>query len=203
MGGQSERSAGATDLQSQLKQYYAQIQGEQGFKAPNTWEGYKTPFDYNAMSGELDKSYQGSIDKINRTAEGQIQQGQGDTAARLASQGITGGSVLNSAVNSNRTNVNKGRFESLSDIATNRAGQNVNLMNLENQNKFNVNSANQGQYNQAVRNLMGQYGLLGNASGMQTANLQNLDNTTAWDDIFAGLTAAGNVTTAVAGIPGI
>jgi len=200
MGGTSEKAQGATDLQGLLKNYYAQIQGEQGFKAPNVTANYETPFDYKSMSGELDKSYKGSIDKINRTAEGQIQQGQGDTAARMASQGITGGSVLNSAVNSNRTDVNKSRFNSLSDLATGRAGQNINLMNLENQNSFQNNQAKQQQYNQEVRNLMSKYGLLSNTTGQMGANVGNLDDTTFWDDLFAGLNTLGPLAGAAATI---
>jgi len=190
MGGESARSKEAGNLQTLLKGYYRDI-GNQDFQGKNTWEGYKTPFDYKGMSAETNKAYDLGESKINRTANSQIQTGQGDTAARMASQGITGGSVLNSQVNNVANDVNKNRFNSLSDITASRAGTNVNLMNLENQNKFGVNAANQNQINQQKQQLMAKYGLLGNASGQMMGNIGNLDDTTLFDDIFSALNTLG------------
>jgi len=188
MGGQSDRSKSAGDLQTLLQGYYKDI-GNQDFQGKNTWEGYKPPFDYKGMSAETNKAYDIGETKINRGADSAIKTGQQDTAARMASQGITGGSVLNSQTNSVANNVNKSRFNSLQDITASRAGTNVNLMNLENQNKFGVNSANQAPINQQKQQLMAKYGLLGNASGQMMANTQNLSDETFWDDIFSGLNA--------------
>lgn len=190
MGGESERSKSAGQLQTLLQGYYKDI-GKQDFQGKNTWEGYKTPYDYKSMSAETNKAYDIGENKINRGADSAIKMGQQDTAARMASQGITGGSVLNSQTNSVANDVNKSRFNSLQDIISSRAGTNVNLMNIENQNKFGVNSAYQNQINQQKQQLMAKYGLLGNASGQMMGNIGNLDDTTFWDDIFSGLNAAG------------
>lgn len=188
MGGSSNRDEEAGKLQSLLKGYYKDI-GNQDFQGDNTWEKYETPFDYKGMKSETDKAYDIGESKINRGANSAIQTGQQDTAARMASQGITGGSVLNAGTSAVANDVNKSRFNSLQDILSSRAGTNVNLMNLENQNKFGVNSANQAQINQRKQQLMAKYGLLGNASGQMMGNIGNLDDTTLWNDIFSGLNA--------------
>lgn len=198
MGGESARSKEAGNLQTLLQGYYKDI-GNQDFQGKNTWEGYKPSFDYKGMSAETNKAYDLGESKINRTANSAIQTGQGDTAARMASQGITGGSVLNSQVGKVANDVNKNRFNSLSDISASRAGTNVNLMNLENQNRFGINAANQNQINQQKQQLMAKYGLLGNASGQMMGNIGNLDDTTTWDDIFAGINTAANVIGAFTG----
>lgn len=190
MGGQSNRDQEAGKLNTLLQGYYKDI-GNQDFQGKNTWEGYKPSFDYKGMSAETNKAYDLGESKINRDANSAIQSGQGDTAARMASQGITGGSVLNSQVGKVANDVNKSRFDSLSDITASRAGTNVNLMNIDNQNKFGINAANQNQINQQKQQLMAKYGLLGNASGQMMSNLGNLDDTTLFDDIFSGLNALG------------
>lgn len=190
MGGTSQRADEAGKLQTLLQGYYKDI-GNQDFQGKNAWEGYKSPFDYKGMKSETDKAYDIGENKINRGADAAIKTGQQDTAARMASQGITGGSVLNSQTNSVANDVNKSRFNSLQDILASRAGTNVNLMNIENQNKFGINSANQNQINQQKQQLMAKYGLLGNASGQMMGNIGNLDDTTFWDDVFSGLNAVG------------
>lgn len=188
MGGQSERSKSASDVQSILKGYYKDIEGT-NFQAKNVWDGYKTPFGYKEMSSETDKIYDIGESKINRGANEAIQTGQQDTAARMASQGITGGSVLNSQTGKVASDVNKSRFNSLQDLVARKAGTSVDLMSEENRNKFMVNNQNQGQLNAEMRQLLSKFGLLGNASGQMIGNTQNLDDTTAWDDIFSGLNA--------------
>ena len=192
MGGQSNRDKEATDLQGLLKSYYSDINKE-GFKTDNVWKDYQTPFNYDKMGGVLDKVTDANIGKVNRMSDMNIQSGQQDAAARLASQGITGGSIGTNVNEQIRTGVNKDRFNTVSDIMTDRTSKDINLMDLENRNKFNVNNQNQGQLNQETFNLFRKFGLLGSGAGLQMGNLQNLDDTTGWDDLFAGLNAVGNL----------
>jgi hypothetical protein len=188
MGGKSERSQAATDVQNTLKGYYKNIE-DTNLQAANAWSGYKTPFGYKEMSTETDKIYNIGKNKINQDADSAIQTGQQDTAARMASQGITGGSVLNSQTGNVATGVNKSRFNSLQDLLARKAGTSVDLMGEENKNKFMVNNQNQDQLNRQMQQLFAKFGLLGNAAGQMSSNTQNLSDETFWDDVFSGLNA--------------
>lgn len=188
MGGSSEKEKSASELQNLLKSYYSDIKG-QAFQADNNFANYKTPFDYGRSSAELDKLNTQQIADVNRTAGSDINKVGQDTTGALASQGITGGSVLNDAVNKGRTGVLKNKYETISDITKNRTGQNLNLMQQENENEFRNTSADQNQKNIAIQQLLSKYGLLSNTSGQMQTNTSNLNDDTFWDDIFSGLNA--------------
>jgi hypothetical protein len=191
--GDSQKAKGASALQNTLKQHYGQIGNDQGFDAFNN---YKTPFGFNEMSDVLNKTFDLNSESINRTADSGINKAQRDTAERLASQGNTGGSVLNTAVNASANPINISRFNTLQDLATSREGRNINLMDRANQNQFQNTSAK-------LQALLSKYGLLSGNLGQQQGNISNLNDKTFWDDLLSGLNAGANITSAVAGIPGI
>jgi hypothetical protein len=142
------------------------------------------------MSAQLKQLTDLGIQDVNRTAEGQINAGQQDTAARMASQGITGGSVLNSQVGANRNNVNKSRFNAIQGLKSNNVNANLSAMGMENQNQFQNTNAAQGV---DMNNLMAKfrkYGMVGDVYGQKQSNLGNLSDTTLLDDGLAILNTA-------------
>lgn len=202
MGWTSQKEEGTNNLQNMLTKFYTQVNGEKGFQANNLFDSYKTPFDYSKSSAELDKLNTQEVADVNRTAVSDINKVNQGTASAMASQGITGGSVLNDAVNKGRTGVLQNKYQTLSDISKNRTGQNINLMQQENQNQFQNTAANQNQLNQQVMDMFRKYGLLQGNLGQQQANVGNMNDSTYWDDIFAGMNTLGQFIPGVGSILG-
>ena len=202
MGGTSQKETGTNNLQNLLTKFYTDTQKDQGFQSKNLFEDYKSPFDYGKTSAELDKLNNQEIANVNKNAISDINKVSQGTASSLASQGITGGSVLNDAVNKGRTGVLQNKYQTLSDISKNRTGQNINLMQQENQNQFQNTAANQNQLNQQVMDMFRKYGLLQGNLGQQQANVGNMNDSTFWDDIFAGMNTLGQFIPGVGSILG-
>lgn len=182
--GQSERSQAASSLDSDLVKYATEAKGL-NVSADNPFKDYKTPFGYNEMSGELDKLKDLSMGSINRNANSQINKSQQDTAARLASQGITKGSFANAANAGVSNDINKSRFNTLADILRSRTQAGLGAMESENQNKY-KNSMALGSFDQQnINNLLQKYGLVSGIYGQRGANLQNLNGDTWFDDLLA------------------
>lgn len=189
--GESNRDEEARKLQGELGGWQNELRGTD-FSANNRFNNYKTPFGYKDMSAQLKQLTDLGIQDVNRTAEGQISAGQQDTAARMASQGITGGSVLNNQVGANRNNVNKSRFNAIQGLKSNNVNANLGAMNMENQNDFRNTSAAQ---NVDLENLMAKfrkYGMIGGVYGQKQGNLQNISDDTWLTDALSILnTGAG------------
>ncbi|MHB8842200.1 MAG: tail fiber domain-containing protein [Candidatus Aquicultor sp.] len=119
--------------------------------ATNLFDNYEDPNSYEGMSAILDKINGDQSNAITRTAANTVQRGQRDTAARLASQGITGGSVFNNQINSVSDNINDNFAKTLENLDTERMKMEVPLMQTENDNKFRATSA---QENIIMQNIM-------------------------------------------------
>lgn len=189
--GKSESEKAATTLQGDLRGYTSDIKGL-NVNVDNPFANYKTPFGYSDISSELKKLYGISLNEVDTTANDAIKGVQQDTAARMASQGITGGSLLNSQVNAGANDINKNRLASKTSLLKNQASNNLSAMDMENRNNFQNTSA-KGNFDLAnIANLFQKYNLMGGALGQQQGNLQNLDKTTWLDDVLAvANTAAG------------
>lgn len=181
--GPSEKDQAATDLNSTLKGYSNQIGGT-NTQVKNRYDSLTMPFDYKKTSQEIAKLTDSALNKINRTADEDINVGQADTAASLASQGITGGSMLNNSVGKVRTGVNKNRFNSITDTLDTKSKMNMDAMGNENQFSL-AKTAGATQVDiQNIASELQKLGILGNSYGQQGANIGNLDDDTLFDSIL-------------------
>jgi hypothetical protein len=140
-------------------------------KAANTLQSQinsPLPFSYNDIASQLEQILGQQTGQLNTEAAADTTSANRGTAARLASEGVTGGSILNNSIANNANTVNKNKYSALSTLLTNYMNQNVGAMNQSNNNQFE------------------KYGLLMN-------NLGNFSNTNGWDAVFQGLNAIGNV----------
>lgn len=162
--------------------------------AENLFGNYSDPFGYDQMNSVLDKLYQSQQNVLTKNSANTIQRGQKDVASRLASQGITGGSVYNNQINKVTDNVGNSFADALEKLGIDRMGQNIGLMNTANQNKFRSTSANQNVLMQNIMNALRK-----NQDQQQAVNSweqmdMQRDAQPNWlDDIFAGLGMAGSV----------
>jgi hypothetical protein len=182
--GQSSKDEQAEKLNNELR--YA------NFNVNNRFNNYKSPYSIGDMRTSLDNVLNGQKNNINQQANSDIADLQKGAASRMASQGITGGSLYNNTLNQAANGVNKQRYGALQQLGVARLEQEPGLMQYGNQDQFRNTMAGQDIDLQNIRNRMSQY-------GMRMGNLQNLDSTTAWDDIFAGLNTAANIGKSVAG----
>ncbi len=160
----------------------------------NRFNNYDMPFSYSDMSGVLDNLFNQQSGQLTRSAGNAVQRGQKDTASRLASQGITGGSVFNNQINKVTDATNQSFADALEQLGIGRLGQNAGLMQTANQNQFNVTHAAQGVDQQNFINMLQKYGLANSVTGgLSNARMQE-DQAPSWlDDLMAGINTGANV----------
>jgi len=181
--GLSEKDKAASDLNNTLKGYSGQVKNT-NTQVKNRYDSLEMPFDYKKTSQEIAKLTDSALNKINRTADEDINVGQADTAASLASQGITGGSMLNNSVGKVRTGVNKNRFNSITDTLDTKSKMNMDAMGNENQFAL-AKTAGASQIDiQNIAAELQRLGILGNSYGQQGANIGNLDDDIWFDSIL-------------------
>jgi hypothetical protein len=83
-----------------------------------------------------------------------------DTAERLASQGVTGGSYFDTAMSGAEDRANSGTIDQLSNIDTSRMGQTLPMMNADNEMGLNVASAGANIDLANLQNTLKRLGLL-------------------------------------------
>lgn len=158
-----------SDKEKANKDVYNQIKGldDNQFKSQNIFSNYKNPFGYKDKLNNLFKVYDNAIGtQQTRNAES------------LASQGITGGAILNQTNNNIASGVN-------SDFA----GKNVDLMNQDNTDALNIAQLTNSEKQQEINNILKKYQLL-------TGAANSLDDTSGWDYVGAGLSGLGTVASA-------
>lgn len=175
----------------------------QDFSTQNLFSDYKTPFGFNDFTKQLDELFNNQTNQINQSAASDTSMAGKDTAERLASQGITGGSLYNNTVSNSSIPINKNKYNALSQLTNSKAGAYMGAMNAENANKFATTGANQNVLNDNTMNLFRKYGLLGGNLNSQQSNLGNLKNTNWFDDVLAGINTATNVADAATGGKGL
>jgi hypothetical protein len=175
--GQSSKDEQAEKLNNELR--YA------NFNVDNRFNNYKSPYSIGDMRTSLDNVLNGQKSIINQQAQTDIADLQKGAASRMASQGITGGSLYNNTLNQAANSVNKQRYSALQQLGVSRLGQETGLMQDANQDQFRNTMAGQDIDLQNIRNRMSQY-------GMRSQAIAGMDDTTAWDDMFAGLNAVAN-----------
>ena len=163
-------------------------------KTTNRFDNYNTPYDYNAMRKVLDGIYNRQQAGIGRNVGAGLQDTRQSTAARMASQGITGGSVLNSAIRGGEDQVLDKGFDAYNALDIARLSQQPALMQMENANKFQTTQAAQNVDQQNIANMIQRYGLLNNVVGGMSTAEYNEDNAPGFlEDLFSGLGQIGSI----------
>jgi len=152
----------------------------------NRFENYKDPFDFGKISGQVEDTFGGYEDIINRDTAEQISQQQSGAAQSMASRGITGGSALSDTQAGIAGKVNKGKANALANLGIGKSSMMTDLMKYFNQLKFGTEQAATGVDFGNMDNLFRKFGLKGGA-------ISGLSDDTTMDDILAGFNTAGNV----------
>lgn len=181
--GESQRSKQATKLNQELGSFGNEIRGL-NTNVQNRFDNYKLPFNYATMSKLIDEITKGNINTVNQQASGDIQQGQSDVAERLASQGIAGSSIKDSAIGKVAGDVNRNKYNLTQQLLNKGLESKLGAMDTQNRYDF---AATQGAQNVDFRNiadLFQKYGLIGGTYNQKLGNIGNLDDTTFLDDIL-------------------
>lgn len=159
----------------------------------NLFDNYNDPYDYTKMKEILDKIGVDTSNMMRRSAADTIQRGQKDTAARLASEGITGGSVFNNQVNKVVDTVGSDLTDQLEKLGIDLSKENIPLMQTANENKFRSTQAQQNVIMQNIMNAMNKLNSQGNyLSGWEQSDRANdAANFNFFRDLFPGLLSGG------------
>jgi len=185
---ESERSKASKGAMQQSKDFGWQLANNDAYStdAGNSFKGYEDEFGYGDMSSQLDKIFNIGKSNVNQGYSSGLADSNRMTAQRQRASGINGGSIAESAMANNADAAGKAKFNALTSLTSNRAGQDVNLMNQSNANKFRNTSAFQGQENQNVMALLQKLGLIGNNIGQQSSIASQQDSST-WGDTLGQL----------------
>jgi hypothetical protein len=160
----------------------------------NRFNNYQNPFSYSDMSGNLNDIFNSQTNNLNQQTSSDIAQQQGNAAGSLASQGITGGSLLTDTQTGIASKLNKNKYNALAAIGQNRAQDTMNLQNLFNQNQLQTTQLAQGVDEQNFGNQMQQANSLSgflNQREQLGMEQQQMPNTLS--DIFSGLKLGGQI----------
>lgn len=187
--GESKRSSAANTVGQNLTDLNNGI-SSQTFQVGNRFDKFKPQFGYSDQKANIDDLFNQNTSLINTSFNNAAAKAGNNTISRLASQGITSGSILNDAVDKSTNELNSGKFDALTKLGIAKAGQTGDLMTKTNEDQFRTTQAAQGIDVQNILNTLQKYGLLSNNAGQQMANLQNYDDST-WGDIIGKIIAAG------------
>lgn len=190
--GESQRSEEAGNVNRRLMDQNRRI-GANDPNVANRFEGYQDQFGYGAMSQRLKELYKNRMGDMNRGINTDVSRGLSGTTASLASRGITGGSALDEAHERVRGGGRTARATGAARLGAANIEGNLGAMKESNRNKFRSTSAAQGVDMENMMNIFRQFGLQGGNLGQQMGNLQNMDDTTIWDDIMGMAAAVGEI----------
>lgn len=154
----------------------------------NRFDNYQTQFDYGSMSGILDKLYNSQKNQINQNTGSNIAKNQRDTASRLASQGITGGSILNSQIDRGNSDIIGQGYNALNQLGIARQGQELGLMDRANQNNLSLAQlAQNADFQNKMNELRKMQSLNDQVNNWEQMDMQRAAQPGLLDDIFGGL----------------
>jgi hypothetical protein len=163
-------------------------------KVANRFDNYTPDFEYGDMSGVLGKLFNSQSNLLTKKAGDTIQRGQRDTASRMASQGITGGSVYNNAINKTSDTVGDSFASALEELGIGRMEKETELMNTANQNKFQATQAAQNVDLQNFMNMLNKWNAM---NGMETTrrdqDMKEEQMPGVLEDIFSGIQTVGSI----------
>lgn len=166
--------------------------------AKNLISGYENPFGYEDMKTNLDSIYGGYEDKLNRNVASDIATQQGGAASRMASRGITGGSIVDDTLGGIASGINEKKYNALSDLGIGKAGQTMDLQKLFDQLGFQQLLANQNQENTIFGQNANKTGMLANyLSDWEAADLAQQNQPGFLEDLLSGI---GDISSLIPGI---
>ena len=182
--GKTQKQAAGERYGDALKELRDNI-GSTDFNVDNRFDTYKPQFGYDSMKSSLEKLYSGAVGDVQANKESDISRLQSDSAERLASQGITGGSIMNSAVNNVGTQVRKNAASDIAKLGEAKAGQDIGLQQYSNGLNLDITKMAQDTDFQNMMNLFRKFGLLSGNLSQVGNSIKNYDNTTPFDDALA------------------
>lgn len=199
MAGQSDQEKETKKQLGAQKTFQADVTSGK-YNVANPFDNYQSPFDYQAISDNLDKIYSGQTDLINKSTADAVAEGKKGAVSSLASRGITGGSAVDTALSGVASDINKSKNDALTKLGVDKAGAYADLMKYFNNEDYRKALSEANINFQNVQNVLG--GLTG--SQRLSANLlSGLDNTTWLDDALGLIKTGTDAAASIAGIPGI
>lgn len=161
----------------------------------NRFDNYSSPFNYQNTSAKLNDLYDLKLNDINKNFSSDVAKGTQDLSGRMASQGVTGGSILNEMLSGVRNNGAIRRDSNINNLDQIFTNADMNAMQMENQNMFQNTNAAQ---NVDFRNIMSELQKLGlrmngvnsmnnYLSGWEQSDMQRDAQPGVLDDIFSGI----------------
>lgn len=165
---------GESDKDKAAQEYYNSVKGA-NTNVANRFSGYQDPYSVSDILTAYNKYYDQGIANLAGNAQNQISSGVQNNTARLASQGITGGGMLNNSNNALVTGIGNNTTNALRQMQSEKAGGVPGILNQGNQNQFRTTQAAQNVDLANVGNLLAKYGVQGGA-------INGLKDTTWLDD---------------------
>lgn len=192
MAGQSDREMAAQEQAGNIKNLYGGI--DSSFKgASNRFNNYKPQYSIDDLLASTSKNFTSAEDLLKRNAATDSQNIASDTVARLASQGVTKGSIVGDSINKGQDQVRSRLYDALVKTEIEKNSALTGLKERGNAFNLDVDKLAQGYDPNSIDNIYRQAGIKGNILGLNQANIGNMDDTTWLDDVFAGLNAGANV----------
>lgn len=187
--------AGKSPQEEAQEKFYNEVSGlgTDASKVKNRFDNYSDLFNFEDISGQLNKIFGEGENKINRSTSDLIAETQAGAGRSLASRGITGGSVLTDTESKIASDVNKTKSNALSDLKIGEATSLGDLMKYFNQEKMKKTQLATDVDLSNIRNLFSKFGLEGSA-------ISGLSDDTALDDWLSVFNTAGGLAKGVGSI---
>lgn len=161
----------------------------------NRFDNYDTPFGYKETSNKLNDLYNLRLGDINKNFSQDVAKGTQDATGRMASQGITGGSVLNDMLSGIRNNGAIRRDSNINNLNQIFTNADLNAMQTENQNQFQNTMAAQNTDFRNIANTLQKLGLrMGGTNAMsnylnnwEQMDMQQSQQPGFLEDLFSGI----------------
>ena len=186
--GQSDQEKASQSLYSEVANVDPNVK--------NRFDTYNDPFSYGDVSKNVNEAFGSAKDAIEKDTADQAAKSQAGAAASMASRGITGGSALTDTQSGIAEKLNTSKSSALSRLGSAKASSLGDIMKYFNQLGL---AKTQGAQNVDLANMSNLFQKL----GLEGGAIGGLSDETWLDDALAGLDTAANLTTGIAGIPGI
>lgn len=169
-------------------QYKASLENLNNSSVENRFDNYEDPFSYDDQKAFMDEIYGGYEDQINKQAASDTADLQQGSAARMASRGITGGSIVDDTMSGIGTDVAKSKYNALSNLKTGKAKGLLGLMDMTNKSKLATTGMASNVDFQNFANELQKLGLLSDLSFKQQYLDLQKEQSPGWlEDIMSGL----------------
>jgi len=186
----------STQEKNAKKVYQSQGDAISGIKGEDLTLGDYRSFSSDDMLGNLNNTYNTGIDRINKSFGSDISRSERNAGERMASQGLSKGSLFNNTVASAGDGLKGEKYNAIGGLTMDKGNAELNVMDS-------VNRMDQGdaQFNSMAK--LRKYTAILDGLNSQLGSVGMMDSTNGWDDALATLNVGSNVAKGVASIPGI